>query len=214
MRPPDHSLEDLADGLAGTFPGAEDAPLAVSVLRALAKGRPLTDREIATAAGRTIDEVARVLSRGPNVQRDEHGCVVAFGGLSLLETSHRFETGGRRLFTWCAWDTLLLPALLGRPATVRSTCPITGSQVCLEVTSAGVGAADPEDPFVSFPPPGAADPMDITGSFCCRVHFLAGPEAASVWLVQAPGSVVLSLEEAFRLGRLATANLRVAGTSG
>lgn len=44
--------------------------------------------------------------------------------------------------------------------------------------------------------------MDITGSFCCHVHFLAA--TADSWLAAHGDGLALSLDEAFELGRLAT----------
>jgi alkylmercury lyase len=67
-----------------------------------------------------------------------------------------------------------------------------------------VRESDPHSLRVSFPRPGAATTDDITGSFCCHVHFLAGPGAAERWLADHDGAVVLTLDEAFELGRLAT----------
>ena len=94
--------------------------------------------------------------RWPNVELDDHGRVVAFSGLSLTPTGHRFTVGGRQLYAWCAWDTLFLPALLDQPAHVESSCPVTGAPVRLAVDQSGVRHVDPEDVGVSFPPPGTA----------------------------------------------------------
>jgi alkylmercury lyase len=197
-------VEALAESLAGTFPGSEDAPLALALVRELARGEPVGADALAAAAGRPRPEVSAVLERWPTVRRDEHGDVVAFGGLSLPPTAHGFEVAGRRLHAWCAWDTLFLPAMLGAPARVRSRCPVTGATVRLAVEPGGVRDAHPEPLGVSFPRPGAASTADITGSFCSHVHFLAGPEAAARWRAEHPGAVVLTLDDAFELGRVAT----------
>jgi alkylmercury lyase len=183
------SLSTLADALAGTFPACDDAPLARALLRRLADGRPVA---------------ASVPARWPNVEFDENGRVVAFGGLSLMPTAHRFTVDGRRLYTWCAWDTLFLPALLERTAQVRSRCGVTGLDVRLTVDPSGVRDADHEPLWVSFPAPSSTSVADITGSFCCHVHFLAGRAAADEWLSRHPGGTALTLHEAFELGRRAT----------
>jgi alkylmercury lyase len=208
------SLAALADGLAGTFPGCEDAPLARALLRALARGKPVSTRALADATGRDESEVSALLVRWPNVHRDREGQIVAFGGLSLVPTLHRFQVGGRRLYTWCAWDTLFLPALLDEPASVESACPVTRTAVDLTVAPERVLASDPEDVRVSFPPPGRTSTEDITGSFCCHVHFIAGEAAATCWLAGHDGGLVLSLEDAFELGRLATRACRTPGPAG
>jgi alkylmercury lyase len=106
------SLEALAGMLAGTFPGTDDAPLARALLRELTRGEPVSDAALAASSARAEREVTQTLARWPNVHRDDHGRVDAFGGLSLQPTQHRFEVGGRHLYTWCAWDTLFLPGLL------------------------------------------------------------------------------------------------------
>jgi alkylmercury lyase len=175
MPQPAPSLEMLADSLAGTFPARDDAPLAHALLRELAKGRP-----VAPAADDA--RLAGALARWPNVERDEHGRVVACSGLSLTPTAHRFTVGGRQLFTWCAWDTLFVPALLGQPAHVESSCPVTGHTVLLTAEPSGFRDVQPDDVWVSFPPAATTSTTDITGTFCCHVHFLAGPSAADEWM--------------------------------
>jgi alkylmercury lyase len=183
------SLSTLADALAGTFPACDDARARRALLRRLADGRPVA---------------APVPARWPNVERDEDGLVVAFGGLSLAPTAHRFTVGERRLYTWCAWDTLFLPALLDRTARVRSRCGVTGLDVRLSVDPSGVRDVEPEPLWVSFPAPSSTSVADITGSFCCHVHFLAGRAAADAWLSRHRGGTALTLHEAFELGRRAT----------
>jgi hypothetical protein len=75
--------------------------------------------------------------------------------------------------------------------------------VRLTVDESAVRDVDPEDLRVSFPPPGTAAAADITGTFGCHVHFLAGRAAAGEWLSRHQGATVLSLPDAFELGRLA-----------
>jgi alkylmercury lyase len=104
-------LEILADKLADTFPAIGDAPLSRALLTELAAGAPVTLASLSSATGRPPGVVRAALSRWPNVQYDDGGAVVAFNGLSLTPTPHRFCLPTRQLFTWCAWDTLFLPAL-------------------------------------------------------------------------------------------------------
>lgn len=203
-------LESIAARLAGTFPASDDAPLGAALLRALVSGEAVTGERLAHAVGRPPVDVEAVLSRWPNVKRNEHGEVVAFGGLSLDPTIHRIEVDGRDLFTWCAWDTLFLPALLDRGATVDSVCPVSGTAVRLRVEPDRVDFADPANLMVSFPALDATFVEDITGSFCCHVYFLAGECAVAGWIASTPGGFVLSLDDAFELGLMATSHLRPA----
>jgi alkylmercury lyase len=203
-RPDALSLQALAESLAATFPGSDDAPLARALLRELTRGEPVSDATLAASTGRDQRGVTATLARWPNVHRDEHGRVEAFGGLSLRSTKHRFDVGGRRLYTWCAWDPLFLPALLDDEAEVASSCPMTGTEVRLTVAPGGVLAAYPDDVWVSFPSPAQTSTDDIIESFCCHVHFVAGASAAREWASARPGTFALGLADAFELGRLAT----------
>ena len=208
------SLSSLADGLAGTFPAADDAPLARALLALLARGEPVTDKRLAAATNRPPGEVNAALARWPNVHRDDRGAVVAFSGLTLQPTEHRFQAGGRELYSWCAWDTLFLPALLEQPADVRSTCPLTGTPVRLRVDAGGIAGSEPADLGVSFPPLASTSTASIVESFCRHVHFLAGQETARRWLSEHPGGRVLAPSDAYEVGQRATARLRTSITRG
>lgn len=137
---------------------------------------------------------------------------MGFSGLTLRRTAHAFEVAGQRLHTWCAWDTLFLPALLGATARVRSTCPVTGRAIELTVAPDGIEQVEPERLQVSFPPLATTDTSNITRSFCCHVHFLAGNDAARAWQDAHPDGEVLDLQAAFALGRGTVAPLTAAGT--
>ena len=194
-------LPTLADSVGAALLCCDDPPLAIALLRALAGGDPVPDSDLAAATGRDQAQVTVALSRWPNVQRDDRGRVIAFSGLSQRPTAHRFRLGERELFTWCAWDTLFLPALLDQPASVRSRCPATGAEVSLTVEPERIREHRPDTLHVSFPPTAAVSTADVTGSFCCHVHFLAGPDAGDDWLRDHPATTALTLDEAFELGR-------------
>jgi alkylmercury lyase len=193
--------------LVATFPCCDDAPLALALLGELAKGEAVDAARLARTVDREESDVAATLDRWPNVHRDGQARVVGFAGLSVTPTQHRFEVAGSRLYTWCAWDTLFLPYLLRQTARVESTCAVTGAGVRLTVAPGGVRAAEPAALQVSFPAPASTVTSDITASFCCHVHFLAGQAAAEAWLAENPRGLTLGLEDAVELGRLATRQL-------
>lgn len=213
MTDPPGRAPATAEALRAILPAREDAPLAATLLRLLARGQPVSSEELAARARRPAAEVAVQLERWPNVERDASGRVVGFSGLSLRRTAHRFEVDGRRLHTWCAWDTLFLPALLNATARVRSTCPITGRKIALEVSPQAVVRAEPHELYVSFPPAASTDSSNITASFCCHVHFLAGTDAARRWSAEHPDAELLALDAAFSLGSDVTSPLTHAAAS-
>jgi alkylmercury lyase len=196
-----------SDALRETFAACEDAPLALALVRLLALGKPVRDATLAAAGERTIDDVAAQLARWPNLERDGDDAVIGFSGLTLRQTAHSFKIGDRQLHTWCAWDTLFLPSMLGATAHVRSTCPASGRAVELVVTPDGIEHAHPSEIHVSFPPSDTTNTADITGTFCRHVHFLAGTDAANTWQETHPDDHVLDLTAAFELGRRTTAPL-------
>jgi alkylmercury lyase len=206
-------FDAFARALQSTFPARDDAPLALALLRLLGQGRPVTAGALAQATDRTEGEVVGRLRGWHNVERDQAGHIVAFSGLALRPTAHAFRVGTRQLHTWCAWDTLFLPALLREIADVRSACPVTRSVVELVVAPDGVTSARPADLHVSFPPLAATDTADITGSFCCHVFFLAGADAARRWRETRVEDSVFDVDAAFELGRRAVAALLEPGSS-
>jgi len=119
--------------------------------------------------------------------------------LTLQLTPHRLELEGRTLFAWCALDALLFPILLERSASIESPCRGTGELVHIEVTPAGIEAVEPTAALVSIV--AARDLANFRRVSCNNAHFFSSPEAASRWLEKHPEAIILSLEDAFRLGR-------------
>lgn len=95
------------------------------------------------------------------------GNVIGYG-LTLHETPHTFEVGSRRLYTWCAFDTLFFSALIDRTAHVVSRCAATGVPVSLTVTPTLIQDVAPARATVSLILP--QDTPDIRAAFCCHVH--------------------------------------------
>jgi alkylmercury lyase len=114
---------------------------------------------------------------------------------------HRIHLDGRELSTWCAWDTLFLPEPLGGTARVTSRCPVTGEEISLTVNRSGPTDVHPADAVVSFLVPETAFDENVIQSFCRFVHFFASPQAGERWIAEHPGTFLLSVADAFELGR-------------
>jgi alkylmercury lyase len=175
--------------------------LAVALYRTLAEGRPVAAVELASRTGRSVEEVTATLDGWPNVFYDQHRQVIGFWGLALAEMAHRLEVAGRVLHAWCAWDPLFMVPLLDEPARVESTCPVTGRQVSLTVTPDGVSDVSPAEAVVSFLVPTRPWDDDVIGSFCHHVLYLASEQAGRRWMATHPGTFLLSVEQAFEVGR-------------
>jgi alkylmercury lyase len=110
---------DLTDRLiAGVIQprSARTSPALYRVLlRLLAHGEPVTIGRLAAAAGQPADNVRRTVRGWPDTEHDQQARIVGYG-LSLRPTPHQFTVDGKKLYTWCALDTLFVPAVIGRPA--------------------------------------------------------------------------------------------------
>jgi len=160
----------------------------------------VTLADIAAACDRPVAEVQAALTQMPDTEFDDAGRVVGWG-ITQRPTPHQFEVDGRHLFTWCALDTLMFPALLGKSAAVSSPCHVTGEPVHVQVgvDPGRVGSVNPAGAVVSIVTPGETG--SIRGAFCNQVHFFASADAAGPWLAEHPEASVLPVAEAFELGR-------------
>lgn len=204
----DTQAQQLATRLAAAFNGGEAASarpwLWRPLLQLLAQGEPVTVGQLAHATGRTAGQVRQALAANPDTEYDENGCIIG-SGLTQRPTPHRFEVDGKQLYTWCALDTLVFPAVLGATARVESPCHATGTPIRLTVAPDGVTDLTPADAVVSIVTPD--DMASVRSAFCNHVHFFANPAAAQDWLTDHPGMTVLPVADTYQLGRPLTQNL-------
>jgi hypothetical protein len=145
--PPTQQANELASHLADAFSAtgsgsASGQPwLWQALLQFLAKGEPVTEDDLAQATGHTVTEIRQALSVLPDTEYDEAGHIVG-SGLTLRPTPHRFETGGKTLYTWCALDTLIFPAVLDQFRN-RWTADCRPSRASLEVRYPGTAYSSP-----------------------------------------------------------------------
>ena len=199
-------LEALAQPVAKAQPNfdADSRRVALATYRRLAEGTPAPVEDVAGRAGESVVLGERLLASWPGVFLDDRGHVVGFWGLTIgrLVPTHAIELGDRRLYAWCAWDTLFLPGNLGTEARIESTCPVTGETISLVVRPDGVRETSHPQAVVSFLLPTTAFDADVIQSFCHFVHFFASRDGGESWTAEHSGTFLLSLEDAFELGRL------------
>ena len=220
MRRGRNGLEGLAEALADAFRPEDLSPRAraavIAATRRLVQGKGVSRAELAEHET-GLDE----LDACSATEIDDEGNIVGVAGLSVLPTAHHFTVDGQTLYTWCALDSLFLPALIGKPAAVQSRCPVSGAQIQLTVTPTGVQRIEPEEaqlalvvpeesPSSCGPRPQGCNPRTALdarelggrdGTFCTRAPFVSSPEAGARWSAQNPGGVTLSIQEAYEVGR-------------
>jgi alkylmercury lyase len=176
----------------------DDLPLCHALILLLAAGHPLSQAELGQATGHSLEQLSERLPK-MDLDYDEAGRVTG-AGLTLRSTLHRFELGGRHLFTWCALDALMYPALLAEPVRVESPCRATGRPVTVNLTQSGMTEVDPPDAVVSIVVPRPGQPS--RQAFCGEVHFFASAAAAKAWLAERPQGQVVPVATAYALGNL------------
>jgi alkylmercury lyase len=183
----------------------------VPLLRLLAKGEPVSIEQLAATTGQPELEVRKALATLPDAEYDEEGCIVGFG-LTLRPTPHCINFNGRQLYTWCALDTLIFPAMLGCQAHIESSCKASGAPVRVVVDAGRLINVEPPTAVVSIvtPEPGRS----IRAAFCQLVHFFVSREAAGPWRGENQKAVLVPVAEAHRFGLFLAKELLSKGLPG
>lgn len=191
----------------------EDQRAGMVLLRELARGQPVSVAQLAHALAVPLEGAAAILQDSPLsrfVYAREAGRVEGFWGLATSPTHHRFTINGRTLWTWCAEDSLFLPELLGETAEIESRDPESGELIRLTVSPERVEAVQPSDVVLSMV---RADTADLTSATriiataCHFIFFFASRGSAEHWVAAHPQTMLLSLDDAFALGKRQNARL-------
>lgn len=212
----DQYWETLVPHLRSFSP--EEQRAAVALYRELAKGKAVGADQLAVALGLSGAETRALLDRDAIkafIYPDAEGRVLGFGGLAAATLHHRLEVEGRSLWTWCAWDSLFIPEILGRPARVTSPDPQNREIVRLTVTPERIESVEPSDAAISFVLPEAqtfgTSAASVMASFCHFIFFFASRAPGERWTAKHPGTFLYSLDDAFALAkRLNAANFGAA----
>jgi alkylmercury lyase len=203
---PDQYWESLRPHLRSFSP--EEQRAAVALYRELAKGQAVDDARLGRALGISAAESRALLQRQAIkcfVYADDKRRVLGFGGLAAAPMHHRFEVEGRTLWTWCAWDSLFIPEILGRSARVTSPDPETGEIVRLVVRPDRIESAVPDGAVVSFIRPEArvfaTSAANVMAKFCHFVFFFSSRASGERWAAQHPDTFLYSLDVAFALAK-------------
>ncbi len=200
-------VETLATQIVGCFPKLDSLEKLVSLelYRLLAAGQPVPRSSLAEKVGAPIERINQILENWPGVYSDSKGQVVGYWGLAISEAFTSPQTltmEGQSLSAWCAWDTLFLPQLLGKNATIEATSPPPGGKVTLTVTPERVEKVVPAEACMSFLLPDvAAVRKDVVTALCHFVYFFTARRNGESWVQQHKGTFLLSMEEAYALAR-------------
>lgn len=186
----------------------QERRVAIALYRELAKGQPVDGAQLARAL-RISSANSRVLLQRDSIKclthSDAEGRILGFGGLAAAPMHHRFEVDGHELSTWCAWDSLFIPEILGRTARVVSADPESGEEVRLVVSPELIERVEPNEAVISFIRPDAqvlgTSAANVMAKFCHFIFFFASRSSGNRWIAKNPGSFLYSLDEAFALAK-------------
>lgn len=173
-------LYQLSRLFVEAFPqlSVDDQKLSLELYRLLLEGEPVALDRLARTVGIAGETAYETLSQWPGVFYDHAHSVIAFWGLYVQPSLHRFQVNRNIVYTWCAWDTLFIPQLLNATASVASTCAATGDAIELTVSPLGVEMVQPRDVVISFLTPDIEELRnDVRANFCRFVRFFRSREA-------------------------------------
>src|SRR5258708_963663 len=110
-RPMDQALSDLTTAGGPHDLGREWLQVIVRMLRLLARGKPVSKAEVASAIADLDQQKANQALDA--TERNAEGDLVGFG-LTYNPTPHQVTIDGARMWAWCAMDTLIFACLLER----------------------------------------------------------------------------------------------------
>ena len=189
------SLLDL--GLGDTA-----ATLASAGFAALWHGRPVEPRDLLAGHEDVAADVVAILVERGRAEVDDLGRLTGIHGLTLGQTRHSIEHAGETHHTWCAFDSVGIPAALGITATARTDCFACGQPLAVEINTGTPAAL----PFVVWLPRG--DCADLRADFCAHADMYCSPDhlARHIDTANSPGDVV-DLIDAASLGRATWADV-------
>jgi len=177
----------------------EEDGLAQDAFRVLLReGRPLSATELGEQLGvdaASVTHILKALQTGGRAEIDDEGRLLGVFGLTLKPTQHHLDLRGIHFFTWCAFDSVGIPAALRESAEIVSECAHCQREIHLTI----VDGSSPSAPVVISWRPRQCD--SVQEEFCPTVNFFCdeGHFKASSAYAESDGNF-LSLDEASALG--------------
>lgn len=173
--------------------GIDNWEFILKIHHELIKGFPLSKYDYYKIAQLSNEKAGAILEKMGEV--DAEGNILAFAGLSIVPTNHKFEVNGKTLYTWCVVDAILFADWLDVCAHIISSDPVDHSSIELEIDGSRLLWTKPYPLFISWVE--TIDTCDIRGSLCNHVSFFASEVTANQWLKNNDGGKILSIDDFF-----------------
>jgi alkylmercury lyase len=198
--------DDIARRVLAAVPDldATQQRVAMTLTRLLSQGAPVGLDRLTAVVDLPGVEVRRAVEDLRTARRGEDGRLIACCGLTLRETPHRLHVAGRSVYTWCPWDALMLPQILGTPVRSTSPCPMTQDVITVTVRPDGGHAARPGTAVMSFTAPSPDPGADVVATFCNLVRLFSSSASCVAWIADRRDVLMLTLDDACRLAHTVT----------
>lgn len=193
-------MNDVGRLLGGGLDEVEQA-LAVRGFGALWDGRACRPEDLLPGVAAAGFAAIALAGRG-RAELDDAGAVIGVHGLTRRPTRHRFLHRGQARHTWCAFDSIGIPAALSLDAVALTDCP-----ACRQPLTVAISKGEPEPgPAVLWLP--GAPPGDLMAQFCASADLYCSPDHLRERIdpAIAPGEIT-DLGEAAEFGRQAWADV-------
>jgi alkylmercury lyase len=175
------------------------------VARILQTDGPLTRAEVNGLCADLLepgqDTVERLAQTGFLLEHNDRGDVVSMAlgpNPNRRAPLHAVQLSGRRVYAWCAEDTMLFPIVMEQRAEVISVCPVTRRIITLTVTPTGVEHLDPPTARMTLAP---IHGRNLREEFCDRVVFTADTAAAEAFIGGDPEPVHMPAAAGFGVAK-------------
>lgn len=203
--------KELVDNFLSAFPdeyinlSREQQQIAFTIYDLLSEGNPVSIEKVADSLDMEKDRVKNITDNWEGIYYNDEGKIIGYWGLATEKMGHRFKIDGRTLYTWCAWDALFIPQIIGKTGEVESRDPGTKELVTLTVTPTdGVSKIEPAEAVISFMIPETEKVRsDVIKIFCHYIHFFELKESAEEWKSKSDKKsaiLILPIDEAYEIG--------------
>jgi hypothetical protein len=144
--------------------------LAVNGFGALWERRTCRPEEFLPGAAAAARRAAAALAGRGRAELDDAGALVGVHGLTLHPTRHQFIHRGQARHTWCAFDSIGIPAALTIDALARTDCPTCQQPLTVAIRQ---GEPEPGKAVLWLPAP----PTDhLMAQFCSCADLYCSPD--------------------------------------
>ena len=203
--------KELVKNFLGAFPteyinlSRERQRIASQIYRLLSEGNPVSIADLSNSLRMDQKIVKSITDKWSGIYYDDDSRIIGYWGLAIDKMGHRFNVDDKNLYTWCAWDALFIPQIIGKTAAVESRDPVTKEMVKLTVTPTdGITKIEPSQAVISFMIPDTDKVRsDVIKSFCHYVHFFESSVSAEEWISESDKKneiFILPIDEAYELG--------------